>query len=118
LINGYYYDKTYNTGKYQTSSGNVQMALPDSCVRVIEDYGFWTQVWLKNRLSVISKKSWQDERREILIEDFDLYISEMREHNLIYRDDYLEDYVRNLLLTIHPECLVKPAESKDIYRSL
>ena len=85
MINGYYYDKTYNTGKYQTSSGNVQMALPDSCVRVIGDYGFWTQVWLKNRLSVISKKSWQDERREILIEDFDLYISEMREHNLIYR---------------------------------
>jgi tetratricopeptide (TPR) repeat protein len=36
----------------------------------------------------------------------------MREKNLIYNDDYLEDYLRNLLLTIHPECLVKPAEKE------
>ena len=110
MINGYSYGNNYSTGNYQTSSGNVKMELPDSCVNLIEDYGFWTQVWLKNRLSAISKKSWQDERREILVEDYDLYISEMREQNLIYRDDYLENYLHNLLLAIHPECLVKPTE--------
>lgn len=110
LINGYSYDKNYCTGNYRTSSGNVRMDLPDSCVKLTEDYGFWTQVWLKNRLSAISNKSWQDERREILMEDYDLYISEMSKKNLVYRDDYLENYLQNLLLTIHPECLVKPAE--------
>jgi tetratricopeptide (TPR) repeat protein len=112
LISGYSYDKTYGTGKYLVGSDDIKMDLPDTCVKLTENYGFWTQVWLKNRMSDISKKSWQDERREILQEDFDLYISEMRENNLVYRDDYLENYLRNLMLAIHPECLVKPVEKE------
>lgn len=32
------------------------------------------------------------------------------EKYLVYTDDYLQDYLRNLMMAIHPECLVKPVE--------
>jgi beta-barrel assembly-enhancing protease len=108
-IKGYSYDITSDTEKYLVKSDNVERVVPASYIRLLDnDFGFWTRIWYKNRLSAISKNGWQDDRREVLFEDFRNYISAMEEHDLIYKDDYLENYLQSLAMAIHPECFIKP----------
>src|SRR4030042_4438408 len=107
-IKGYSYDITSDTEKYLVKSDNVERVVPASYIRLLDnDFGFWTRIWYKNRLSAISKNGWQDDRREVLFEDFRNYISAMEEHDLIYKDDYLENYLQSLAMAIHPECFIK-----------
>jgi hypothetical protein len=110
-IRGYSYDKINHTEKYLVKSHNLDVYVPASFIEVRDsEYSFWTRVWYMNRLSAITKNGWQNDSREPLIEDFRNYISAMEEDGLIYKDDYLLNYMQNLSMSIHPECLVKPDE--------
>lgn len=110
-LDGYRYNSSNNTEVYILKSRSGENNIPVSWIKLLEDdIGFWTKIWFQNRALSISNNSWQLSNRNLLYADFNNYRSRMEEHDLFLRDDYLEEYLRNLIGILHPECLIRPQE--------
>ncbi len=77
-----------------------------------DDLDYWQKVWLENQSSHINSSGWQTDLRSTLRNDFYEYASQMEINSLVFRDEYLEDYLRQLLIILHPEALIKEIPSR------
>jgi hypothetical protein len=77
-----------------------------------DDLDFWQLVWLENQSSHINSTGWQTDLRSTLRDDFYEYASQMEINGLVFRDEYLEDYLRQLLIILHPKALIKEVPSR------
>ena len=73
---------------------------------------YWQVVWLENQSSHINSSGWQTDLRSTLRNDFYEYASQMEINGLVFRDEYLEDYLRQLILIVHPLALIKEVPSR------
>jgi len=72
----------------------------------------WEKLWLENRAAYIHENGWEMKQRDILEDDFLSYMSEMEENKLLIRDEFIDDYLRQLILMIHPGKLIRPHEKQ------
>ncbi|KPK86842.1 MAG: hypothetical protein AMS27_04220 [Bacteroides sp. SM23_62_1] len=113
-LEGYSYDRSSNKNYYILQSQSGEVYIPVSWIQLPEDnIGFWTMVWFQNRAYAIYTKGWQSRSRDILYNDFNNYITRIQEHDLIFEDNYLQEYILYLVGIIHPECLIRP-ESRSL----
>ncbi len=73
---------------------------------------YWQVVWLENQSSHINSSGWQTDLRTTLRDDFYEYASQMEINGLVFRDEYLEDYLRQLILIVHPQALIKEVPAR------
>ena len=92
LIRSGYSDKYVSSGKIRLLDGNM---------------GYWQKVWLENQASHIRSNGWQSDLRMALKDDFYEYASQMEINGLVFRDEYLEDYLKQLVYILHPGALMK-----------
>jgi len=93
---------------YLIRSGNTDKYVSSKKVRLLnENLGYWQEVWLKNHASHIRTNGWQSDLRLELREDYYEYASQMEINNLVFRDEYLEDYLKQLVYILHPDALIK-----------
>jgi hypothetical protein len=117
-INGYRAGDTIDIyGCKKNASGKVSYLIGDGINEryvsstklelLDDDLDFWQLVWLENQSTHINSNGWQTDLRSALRDDFYEYASQMEINGLVFRDDYLEDYLRQLLLIVHPKALIK-----------
>jgi hypothetical protein len=122
-INGYHAGDTVDIyGIRKNSSGKstylIGMGMheryvsPSKVELLDENLDFWQMVWLENQSSHINSNGWQTDLRSTLRDDFYEYASQMEINGLVFRDEYLEDYLRQLILIVHPTPLVKEIPSR------
>ena len=122
-INGYSAGDTIDIfGCKKNASGKLSFLIGDglnekyvssSKLELLDDnLDFWQLVWLENQSSHINSNGWQTDLRSALRDDFYEYASQMEINGLVFRDDYLEDYLHQLLLIVHPNALIKEMPSR------
>ncbi|KPL16158.1 MAG: hypothetical protein AMS26_05510 [Bacteroides sp. SM23_62] len=94
------------TGFNEKYVSSAKLALLD------DDLDYWQVVWLENQSSHINATGWQSDLRSTLRDDFYEYASQMEINGLVFRDEYLEDYLRQLMLIVHPKALIKEIPSR------
>jgi len=110
-LDGYRYNSYNQTEVYILKSYSGEAYILVSWIKLLDDsIGFWTKVWFQNRAIAICNNGWQSSNRNILYEDFVNYMTSIEKHNLILRDDYLDEYFRDLIEVIQPECLIRSDE--------
>jgi hypothetical protein len=93
---------------YLIGNGRYERYVTSSKVKLLdENLDFWQIVWLENQSTHINSNGWQTDLRSTLRDDFYEYASQMEINGLVFRDEYLEDYLRQLLLIVHPRALIK-----------
>jgi len=98
---------------YLVESGYGDKYIPDTKIRLLDaDLDYWESIWFQHRSSQIRSKGWQKEYRELLENDYLDYIAHMDKNNLILNDPYLEDYLRQVVLWIHPTKLIRPKDKQ------
>jgi hypothetical protein len=107
-INIYGYKQKGNNESYMIRSGYGDKYIPSSKIRLLdENMGYWQQIWLKNQASHVRSIGWQNDLRMALKDDFYEYAAQMEINGLVFRDEYLEDYLQQLVYILHPEALMK-----------
>jgi hypothetical protein len=107
-ISIYGYKEKSGGGYYLVRSGYGDKYVSESKIRLLdENMGYWQHVWMRNQASHVRVNGWQPDLRQALREDYYEYASQMEINRLVFRDDYLEDYLRQLVYLIHPESLIK-----------
>ena len=107
--------KQSSSGKssYLISNGFNEKYVSSSKIKLLDDdLDYWQVVWLENQSSHINSSGWQTDLRSTLRDDFYEYASQMEINGLVFRDEYLEDYLRQLILLIHPKALIKEVPSR------
>ncbi len=98
---------------YLVRSGGSDKHISSSRFRLLtENLGYWQEIWLRDQASHIYSNGWQEELRLALQQDYYEYVSQMEINGLVFRDEYLEDYLRQLVYIIHPESLMKSEPSR------
>ena len=107
-INIYGY-KQYSGGEaYLIQSRHGDKYVSSGKIRLLdENMGYWQRAWLENQASHIRSSGWQSDLRMALKDDFYEYASQMEINGLVFRDEYLEDYLKQLVYILHPEALLK-----------
>lgn len=98
---------------YLVKSPYVDKYIPANRIRLLEEnMGYWQKAWLYNQAAYISTNGWQSDLREALRNDYYEYASQMEINGLVFRDEYLEDYLKQLVYIIHPQSLMKEEPSR------
>jgi hypothetical protein len=93
---------------YLVSNGFGEKYVSSSKLKLLDEkLDFWQVVWLENQSSHINSSGWQTNLRATLRDDYYEYASQMEINGLVFRDEYLEDYLRQLILIVHPKALIK-----------
>ncbi len=93
---------------YLIRSGYGDKYVSGNKIRLLDDnMGYWQQVWLRNQAAHVRSNGWQGDLRMVLRNDYYEYAAQMEMNGLVFRDDYLEDYLRQLVYLIHPQPLIK-----------
>jgi hypothetical protein len=104
---------SYGKASYLINDGINEKYIPSSKLELLDDHlDYWQLVWLENQSSHINSSGWQTDLRSTLREDFYEYASQMEINGLVFRDEYLEDYLRQLILIVHPQALIKEVPSR------
>ena len=107
-INIYGYREKPGGEAYLIRGRSGDKYVPADKIRLLdEEMGYWQKVWLMNQASHVQSNGWQDDLRIALREDFYEYASQMEINGLVFRDEYLEDYLKQLIYIIHPQALIK-----------
>ena len=107
--------KQNSSGKssYLIGNGFNEKYVSSAKLELLDDnLDFWQVVWLENQSSHINSSGWQTDLRSTLRDDFYEYASQMEINGLVFRDEYLEDYLRRLILIVHPQALIKEVPSR------
>lgn len=107
--------KQSSSGKssYLIGDGANERYVSSTKLALLDDQlDFWQVVWLENQSTHINESGWQTDFRSTLKEDFYEYASQMEINGLVFRDEYLEDYLRQLILIVHPQALIKEVPSR------
>ena len=98
---------------YLVSNGFGEKYVSSSKLELLDDdLDFWQLVWLENQSSHINSSGWQTNLRSTLRDDYYEYASQMEINGLVFRDEYLEDYLRQLILIVHPRPLIKEVPAR------
>lgn len=109
----YGYQQKPSGEAYLIRSGYGDKYVSSSKLRLLDkDMDYWEKVWLMNQAAHIRTNGWQEELRQALREDYYEYASEMEINGLVFRDEFLEDYLKQLLCLIHPGALIKPEPAR------
>jgi hypothetical protein len=112
-LNIYGYRIKSNDETYLIRSGYGDKYVSSNKIRLLdEDMDYWQKVWLRNQASHIRTNGWQEDLRFALKDDFYEYASQMEINGLVFRDEYLEDYLRQLVYILHPQALMKGEPSR------
>jgi hypothetical protein len=107
-INIYGYREKSGTESFLIRGGFGDKYVAADKIRLLDDnLGYWQKVWLLNQAAHIRTNGWQSELRTALREDYYEYASQMEINGLVFRDEYLEDYLKQLIYILHPEALMK-----------
>ncbi len=107
-INIYGYKEKSGGETYLIRSGYGDKYVSAKKIRLLDDnMGYWQQVWLRNQAAHIRSNGWQNDLRVVLRNDYYEYASQMEINGLVFRDEYLEDYLRQLVYLVHPDPLIK-----------
>ncbi len=107
-INIYGYRQKSEGESYLVRSSYGDKYVSSNKIRLLEEnMGYWQHVWLMNQASHVRSSGWQNDLRMTLKDDYYEYASQMEINNLVFRDEYLEDYLRQLVYILHPEALMK-----------
>jgi len=107
-INIYGYRQKSLGEYYLIRSGHGDKYVSSSKIRLLDDQmGYWQKVWLENQASHIRSNGWQSDLRMALRNDYYEYASQMEINGVAFRDEYLEDYLKQLIYIIHPQSLIK-----------
>jgi hypothetical protein len=107
--------KQSSTGKssYLIGKGFNEKYVSSAKLELLDDnLDYWHVVWLENQSFHINSSGWQTDLRSTLRDDFYEYASQMEINGLVFRDEYLEDYLRQLLIILHPKALIKEVPSR------
>ncbi|MBL7113905.1 MAG: hypothetical protein ISS19_18345 [Bacteroidales bacterium] len=77
-----------------------------------EGMDYWEKLWFENRAAYIHNNGWKIKQRDLLMNDFRTYMTEMEKNELLIRDEFIADYFRQLVLMIHPGKLIRPDEKQ------
>ena len=112
-INIYGYKQKSGGEAYLVRSGYGDKYVSSKKVRLLDEgMGYWQKIWLQNQASHIRSNGWQTGLRTNLREDYYEYAAQMEINNLVFRDEYLEDYLKQLIYVLHPEPLLKQHTSR------
>jgi len=107
-INIYGFKEKSSKESYLVRSGYGDKYVPANKIRLLdENMGYWQKVWFENQASHIRSSGWQIDLRMVLKNDFYEYASQMEINGLVFRDEYLEDYLKQLVFLLHPQSLAK-----------
>ena len=104
--------------RYNKNSQNFQYLIKDpdfkfinaSKIALIEtEYDFWQDVWFNNRAVEVRKNGWEYQNR--VKQDASEFYNQLIQNNLIYYDDFFNDYLYHLVNKIHPTKLIKKTPS-------
>jgi hypothetical protein len=105
--------KSTGNSAYLINDGIHEKYVSSHKIQLLDDQlDYWQVVWLENQSSHINSNGWQTNLRSTLRDDFYEYASQMEINGLVFRDEYLEDYLRQLIFILHPQALVKEVPSR------
>jgi len=104
----YGYKKKSGGDTYLVRGGYGDKYVSINKIRLLdENMRYWQQVWLRNQAAHVRTNGWQTELRSLLREDYYEYAAQMEINGLVFRDEYLEDYLRQLVYLLHPQPFIK-----------
>jgi len=74
--------------------------------------GFWDNLWFYNRSGEVLTKGWENDLRTDLLMDCREFIQNLQKNKLLFEDDYLQDYLSQLVHKICPTRLNKQKNSQ------
>ncbi len=112
-VNIYGFKERSGNESYLVRSGFADKYVPAGKIRLLEEnLGFWQKAWLEKQAVHIRTTGWQEDLRAALEDDYYEYASQMEINGLVFRDEYLEDYLKQLVCIIHPQALMKGKPSR------
>lgn len=98
-----------NTGDFIIKEDGEYKRISSTKFNVVNSkLGFWDHFWLYNRAGDILTRGWDSDLRNSLFSDCKEFIQNLEKNELLFEDDYLQDYLSQLIHKICPTKLNKP----------
>ncbi|MGY6560277.1 MAG: M48 family metalloprotease [Nitritalea sp.] len=97
--------------QYGLTSNNSRRYISEEHVLLLDtDLDFWEARWFEERGQAIQKAGWEQDKRQELFEDAMDYYKTAKNNGLIFENEFLSDYMYQLLYFIHPTPILKEQE--------
>jgi hypothetical protein len=112
-VNLYGYIKNLdNSGDFIIQQNGEYKRIAGSKFNVIASkLEFWDHLWFYNRAGEVLTKGWEYDLRNDLFSDCKEFVQNLQKNRLLFEDDYLQDYLSQLVHKICPTKLNKPRNS-------
>ncbi len=102
----------YEISKYLIKKPNKYKYIKSKKIDIISSkLDFWDKVWFEERAESIVRSGWDVETRSMLKQDAKDYINHAKCEELIFKDEFVYDYLMQLIFSIYPHDLYRPKKT-------